>query len=59
MIRTEAYCGGFLVKVIDQVDVMSAMTLRHEYIDGRHTWMLGGREITEEEALALIGDVPG
>jgi hypothetical protein len=53
MIRTETYLGGRLVKEIDQVDVSSAQTLRREYIDGRHRWLLDGTEITEDEALAM------
>ena len=56
MTRTETYLDGRLVKEFDQIDVMSAQTLRHEYIDGRHRWLLDGNEITEDRALALIGD---
>jgi len=52
MIRTETYLGGRLVKEIDQVDVMTAQTMRHEYVDGRHRWFLDGAEVTEDEALA-------
>jgi hypothetical protein len=58
VIRTETYCGGRLVKEIDQVDVMSAETLRHEYIDGYHRWLLDGAEITEARALELVRDQP-
>jgi hypothetical protein len=54
MIRTETYLDGRLVKEIDQIDVMSAQTLRHEYIDGHHRWLLDGREVTEAEAEALM-----
>jgi hypothetical protein len=53
MIRTETFCEGRLVKEIDQIDVMSAQTLRHEYVDGRHRWLLDGEEISEAEALRL------
>lgn len=56
MIRTEAYLDGRLVKEVDQIDVMNAQTLRHEYVDGRHRWLLDGAEITEDRALGLIGD---
>src|SRR6266702_2013019 len=54
VIRTEAFCGGRLVKEISQVDVMSAQTMAPTWIDGRHRWLLDGREITEAEAEALI-----
>ncbi len=54
MIRIETYCGGRLVKEFDQVDVMSAQTLRHEYTDGRHRWLLDGAEISEDRALELV-----
>ena len=54
MIRTETYCGGRLVKEVDQVDVMSSQTLRHEYVDGCHRWLLDGAEITEVRALELV-----
>jgi hypothetical protein len=55
MIRTETYLDGRLVKEIDQVDVMTAQTMRHEYVDGYHRWLLDGTEITEDEALAEMG----
>jgi hypothetical protein len=51
MIRTETYLNGRLVKEVEQIDVMSAQTLRHEYVDGRHRWLLDGTEVTEDEAL--------
>jgi hypothetical protein len=54
MNRTETYLDGRLVKEIDQVDVMTAQTLRHEYVDGRHRWLLDGAEVTEAEALDLL-----
>ena len=54
MIRTETYLDGRLVKEIDQVDVMSAQTLRHEYVDGRHRWLLDGAEITGSQAEELL-----
>ena len=56
MIRIETYCGGRLVKEISQIDVTSAQTLRTEYIDGYHRWLLDGAEITEARALELIRD---
>jgi hypothetical protein len=56
MNRIETYLDGRLVKEIDQIDVMSAQTLRAEYVDGRYRWLLDGAEITEDRALALIGD---
>ena len=51
MMRTETYLGGRLVKEIDQVDVSSGLTMRYEYVDGRHRWLLDGTEVTEDEAL--------
>jgi len=54
MIRTETYLDGRLVKEFDMVDVMSAQTMRHEYIDGRHRWLLDGDEITEPQAEELL-----
>ena len=55
MVRTETYLGGRLVKEIDQVDVSSGMTMRYEYVDGRHRWLLDGTEIAEARALELAG----
>ena len=54
MIRTETYCGGRLVKEIDQVDLMYAQTLKHEWVDGKHRWLLDGVEITEDPIGTLV-----
>jgi hypothetical protein len=54
VIRTETYCGGALVKEVAMVDIMSAQTMRHEYTDGRHRWLLHGEEIGEAVAKAMI-----
>jgi hypothetical protein len=47
VIRTETYCDGALVKEVAMVDIMSAQTMRHEYTNGRHRWLLHGEEIGE------------
>jgi hypothetical protein len=56
MIRREFYRDGRLVREIDQVDVTSSRTMAHEYVDGRHRWLLDGEEITEAEAQAELGN---
>ena len=52
MIRREEFCGGRLVKEIDQVDV-SRWSTRDQYIDGPWTWYLDSEEIQPVEADAF------
>lgn len=53
MVRRENFCGGRLVKEIDQIDVSSGLTGRIEYVDGSHLWLLYGEEVQPVEADAF------
>jgi hypothetical protein len=53
-VRYETYCGGRLLKVIAQIDVMSAGSMYHEYVDGRHIWQVDDREVAEDVAQAML-----
>jgi hypothetical protein len=57
MMRTEMYCGGRIVKQIDQVDV-SISYVGQQYTDGPWRWYLDGREITEQQAESYISTWP-
>ncbi len=53
--RIEAYCGGHLIKRIDQIDVGPAAGKPYsEFVDGRYRWFIGDAEVSEEVAEALI-----
>jgi hypothetical protein len=51
VIRRETFCGGRLVKEIDQVDVSTWNGRR--YVDGRWAWYLDGEEAQPVEAEAF------
>lgn len=54
MVRREQFCGGRLVKEIDQINVGGAATnFQNHYVDGRHVWLLDGEEVTPVEAEAF------
>ena len=54
MMRREQFCGGRLVKEIDQVNVGGAATnFKDHYVDGLHVWLLDGEEVTQTEADAF------
>jgi hypothetical protein len=53
MIRRELLCDGRLVKEVDQVETVSSRTLRTEYADGLHRWLLDGEEVGSAEAHAF------
>jgi len=53
-VRREQFCGGRLVKEIDQVNVGGAATnFVDQYVDGLHVWLLDGKEVTPTEADAF------
>ena len=59
MNRTETYLDGRLIKDIGMVNVgPTADKPYDEWVDGRHMWLLDGREITEPAALHLIAEPP-
>lgn len=54
MMRQEQYCGGRLVKKIDQINMGGAATnFTDQYVDGRHVWLLDGEEVAPAEAEAF------
>lgn len=52
MIRREEFCGGRLVKKVEQVDV-STFGVPGPYVDGLWSWWLDGEEVQEVEAEAF------
>ncbi|MGW2939992.1 hypothetical protein ACWGQ5_47445 [Streptomyces sp. NPDC055722] len=62
MTRRETYCGGRLVKEIDQIDVSTwedvARSRPPRFVDGGYIWWLDGEEITpvEAEAFRIVWD---
>lgn len=52
MIRREEFCGGRLVKKIEQVDV-STFSSQGRYVDGPWTWWIDGEEVQPVEAEAF------
>lgn len=54
MVRREQFCGGRLLKEIDQINVGGAVTnFKDQFVDGRHIWLLDGEEVTPVEAEAF------
>jgi hypothetical protein len=55
-VRYETYCGGRLLKVIDQVDVTSvgAAADGMEFIDGQYRWKVDEQWVAVDVAEALL-----
>lgn len=56
VVRYETYCGGRLLRVIEQVDVSGPADppSRRKYVDGSWSWEVDRREVARDVAAAML-----
>ncbi len=61
-VRYETYCGGRLLKVLEQADITNGMHAEAdgtEFADGQHFWKVDEQRVADDVAQAMLAQAGG